>query len=73
MNLIVTELEDKSKSKLVISRGVAYIVTPRKNKQIILIKNYLDDFVVPIGVAIDEDTAIRYIQTLNSDCLEQVA
>jgi hypothetical protein len=73
MNLIVKDLEDKDKSKLVLSRYVAYIVTPRKDKQIILIKNYLDEFIVPIGVAKDLESALRYIETLNTDCLEQVA
>ena len=73
MNLIVKELEDKSNSKLVLSRCIAYIVTPRKDKQIILIKNYLDEFIVPIGVAKDLESALRYIETLNTDCLDQVA
>lgn len=69
----IANLNDPNNSKLVVSRGVIYIITTRESKQVILIKNYLDDGVVPIGVAKDLDHALGYVSTLDNNYLDKVA
>lgn len=71
--IAIANLNDPNNSKLVVSRGVIYIITTRESKQVILIKNYLDDGVIPIGVAKDYNHALRYVATLDNNYLEQVA